>query len=81
MAYQVEDGYSFYNAFGQCFKVVGLNDKWAAEDAEAYIASGRPFGRIGMRRLANTFGVTVSFAGRRKEDDELFSDIMEDVGY
>lgn len=79
--FQFEDGWAFFNGFGQCFKVTGMNDRWAAEDASAYVHSGRPFGRVGMRRLENTFGVKVAFAGRRDEADEVISDAMEDHGY
>lgn len=80
-SFPLQDGYGFYNAFGQCFKVTGLNDEWAAEDAAQYVAQGRAFGRRNMRRLENTFGVQVAFYGRRDEADEVISDAMEDHGY
>lgn len=49
------------NNVGQKFRIEGLNDHMALEDARAHIAAGRPFGRKNMRRLSHFYGVTVSF--------------------
>jgi hypothetical protein len=54
---------------GQSFRISGENEQ-AAYDDVAILREGKPFGRKGMKRLNEEYGVTVEFYSPEEEAEE-----------
>lgn len=67
---EMESPFVIINNVGQRFVISGLRAQEAFDDALGVVQAGKPFGRKGMKRLTDTYGVTVSFAVGNKDDFE-----------
>lgn len=60
----------FSNNAGQRFSISGVRAEEAFNDGLSVIQAGKPFGRKGMKRLTDTYGVVVSFVHTDAVDAE-----------